>query len=97
VNGGAGSTTLNSCRDGGSCTEDRSLKTPLPMSGLSARSLRESIVASALADVEQRLRAVRCPIDGQALTKVHVGSDGSPAEIDGCCGALTEARRLLEN
>lgn len=73
------------------------MKGQYPIGASNARAVRDSIVATALADVEQRLRTVRCPIDGQALTKVHVSGDGSPVDIDGCCGALTEARRALES
>ena len=73
------------------------MNTSVSMSSVGARALRDSIVASALADVELRLRAVRCPVDGQPLTKVHVSNDGSPVDIDGCCGALVEARRALED
>jgi hypothetical protein len=61
-----------------------------------ARAIKQSIVATALADVEQRLRAVRCPIDGRPLTTVRLKDDrASRFDLDGCCGALAEARRAL--
>jgi hypothetical protein len=63
------------------------------------REVRESIIAAAFADVEQRLLGVRCPVDGEPLTEARVEViAGQPRfHIDGCCGAVAEARRAIDD
>jgi hypothetical protein len=64
----------------------------------SPEQIRASIIGAALADVEARLRAVRCPIDGRPLSRVRVARGvGQPLDLEGCCGAIAEARRALQD
>jgi hypothetical protein len=62
------------------------------------KNLRSSIIQSAIADVEARLRNVRCPVDGRHLTAVRMPTvAGQAIHVDGCCGAVAEAWRALQD
>ncbi len=59
-----------------------------------ARALRQQYAATANYDLAQRLNSVRCPIHDEPLTRVAI-VNGQP-DIDGCCGAMVEAGRVLQ-
>ena len=70
------------------------MKSPEEVAGERARALREQYAATASYDLAQRLHSVRCPIHNEPLTRVAI-IDGVP-DIDGCCGAMAEAGRVLQ-
>ena len=59
------------------------------------RAIRESYAASNAYDLRQILSAVRCPIHDSSLTRIEV-INGEP-HYEGCCGAMAEASRVLQN
>lgn len=59
-----------------------------------ARAIRNQYAATAQYELEQRLRSVRCPLHDTPLSKVQI-VNGEP-DIDGCCGAMAEAGRVLQ-
>ena len=70
------------------------MKSPDEVAEGRARALREQYAATASYDLAQRLHSVRCPIHDEPLTRVAI-VNGEP-DIDGCCGAMAEAGRMLQ-